>query len=188
MAAFFIILRLVGTSAQSPHRLEGGVFVKSRRWKSWLTASIALNVLLLAFLSHGTWVRDTRADVVETEELVPYMALMQHLSHKLGLSIQAKNSPLAAFYLEEIEENVALIQKKFPTYDKRAVGQLAGVMFVPAIAPLEKSIKASNWAMSNAGYTKLVESCNGCHAATEHAFVKITAPAANPFNQSFSPQ
>src|SRR6186713_2386472 len=48
------------------------------------------------------------------------------------------------------------------------------------IAPLEKSIKASNWALSNAGYTKLVDSCNSCHTAAQHAFIKITAPTQNP--------
>jgi len=135
---------------------------------------------------HGLSVRDTRADVGATEELMPYMEIMQHLSHKLGLAIQARNQPLAAFYLEEIQETTQIIQKKFPTYDKQDIAELAGAMLVPSLEPLKKSINAKSWAIANAGYTKLIDSCNDCHAATEHEFVKITAPTANPFNQSFS--
>lgn len=156
--------------------------------KSFLVASLALNVLLLVSLWQGVWVRNSHADVEGGEELVPYMQTMQHLSHKLGLSIQSKNGPLAAFYLEEIEETTAIIQKKFPVYDTFKVGQLTGAMFVPSIEPLEKSVKASNWAMTNAGFTKMIDSCNTCHLATAHGFVKITTPTGNPFNQSFSPQ
>jgi hypothetical protein len=116
------------------------------------------------------------------------MAMMQHLSHKLGLSIQAKNQPAAAFYLEEVEETVKLIEKKFPTYDKREIGKLAELMFVPSIEPLEKSIKAKSWPIATAGYNKLLDSCNSCHTAAEHAYIKITAPTTNPFNQTFAPQ
>jgi hypothetical protein len=161
-----------------------------RTWKRILAGSLVLNGLLaLSLAGHGTWVRDSRADVTPAgEELAPYMAQMQHLTHKLGLSLQARNAPLAGFYIEEIQETADVIQKKFPTYDKIAVGQLVNAMLVPSITPLDKSIKASNWAISNAGYTKLIDSCNGCHAAAQHSFIRITSPTQNPFNQSFSPQ
>jgi len=150
-----------------------------------LAGSLLLNLGLVAALSGGF----ARADTTPSgEELSPYMALMQHHLHKLGLAVQAKNATLAGIYLEEVEETSVIIQKKFPTYDKIAVGPLMNAMLVPSIAPLEKSIKASNWALSNAGYTKLVDSCNSCHTAAQHAFIKITAPTQNPFNQSFSPQ
>jgi hypothetical protein len=116
------------------------------------------------------------------------MQTMQHLTHKLGLSIQAKNGPLAAFYLEEVEETAEVIEKKFPTYDGKNIGVLTETMFLPSIEPLEKSVGASNWAASATGYSGLIDSCNKCHTATEHGFVEITVPAGNPFNQTFSPQ
>jgi len=158
--------------------------------KRALAVSVVLNVALIIALSGDLpWVRDSRADVgTAGDDLSPYMALMQHHAHKLGLALQAKNQPLASFYMEEVEETAETIQKKFPTYDKIAVGPLMNAMLVPSIAPLEKSIKASNWAISTAGYTKLIDSCNACHTAAQHGFVKITAPTQNPFNQSFSPQ
>jgi len=164
---------------------EGGTSMKVFTLKRVLAGSLVLNLGLVAALSGGF----ARADTTPSgEELSPYMALMQHHLHKLGLAVQAKNATLAGFYLEEVEETSVIIQKKFPTYDKIAVGPLMNAMLVPSIAPLEKSIKASNWALSNAGYTKLVDSCNSCHTAAQHAFIKITAPTQNPFNQSFSPQ
>jgi len=164
---------------------EGGTVMKVFTLKRVLAGSLLLNLGLVAALSGGF----ARADTTPSgEELSPYMALMQHHLHKLGLAVQAKNATLAGFYLEEVEETSVIIQKKFPTYDKIAVGPLMNAMLVPSIAPLEKSIQASNWALSNAGYTKLVDSCNSCHTAAQHAFIKITAPTQNPFNQSFSPQ
>jgi hypothetical protein len=161
-----------------------------RTWKRILVGSLVLNGLFLVMLAgRGAWVRDSRADVgAGGEELSPYMALLQHHTHKLGLALQAKNQPLASFYMEEVEETADIIQKKFPTYDKLAVGALMNAMLVPSIAPLEKSIKASSWAVSNASYTKLIDSCNACHTAAQHNFIKITVPTTNPFNQSFSPQ
>ena len=162
--------------------------MKSRISRLSLAISVLFNAILLLVLWHGAGVRDSRADQGAPEELAPYMAMMQHLSHKLGLAVQAKNQPLAAFYLEEVEEASDIIKQKFPTYDKFEIGKLVDAMFVPAIEPLEKSINAKSWAVATAGYTRLVDSCNGCHAATAHPFVKITAPTANPFSQTFSPQ
>lgn len=161
--------------------------MKSRISKLMLIGSLALNALLLSLLWDGMSVRETRADAGATEELVPYMEILQHLTHKLGLSIQAKNEPLASFYLEEIGTTVSIIRKKFPTYDKMEIGSLAGAMLVPQIDPLQKSVKAKNWVIANAGYTKLVDSCNDCHGAADHEFIQITAPTGNPFNQTFSP-
>jgi hypothetical protein len=163
------------------------MFIMDQTWKRILAGSLILNAVLVLALA-GREVRESRADVSPTgEDLAPYMAMMQHTAHKLGLALQAKNQPLASFYMEEIEETAGIIQKKFPTYDKIAVGPLVNAMLVPSIAPLTASIKASNWAISNAGYTKLIDSCNTCHTAAQHAFIKITAPTSNPFNQSFAP-
>src|SRR5262249_2254737 len=111
------------------------MFMKILTWKRALVASLVLNVTLIIALS-GDF---SRADVSPAgEDLSPYMALMQHHVHKLGLALQAKNQPLASFYMEEVEETAEIIQKKFPTYDKVAVAQLMSAMLVPSIAPLDK--------------------------------------------------
>ena len=161
--------------------------MKSRLSRLALISSLCINILLLSLLWGGRPVSESRADAGATEELVPYMEILQHLSHKLGLAIQAKNEPLASFYVDETEETIEIIRKKFPTYDKMEIASLAGAMIVPQIDPLRVSLKAKNWVTTNASYTKFVDSCNGCHAATAHKFIVITAPTTNPFNQTFAP-
>jgi hypothetical protein len=162
--------------------------LNSRLSKLALVISLSINVLLLFLAGGGRPVRESHADAGAGEELVPYMEILQHLSHKLGLAIQAKNEPLASFYVEEVEETIEIIRKKFPVYDDMQIASLAGAMMVPQIEPLEISLKAKNWVTTNASYTKLIDSCNSCHAATAHKFVVITAPTTNPFNQTFAPK
>ena len=160
--------------------------MKSRISKLILVGSLALNALLVSFIWSGVPVRETHAGPGKTEELVPYMALLQHLIHKLGLSVQAKNEPLAAFYLEEIEETANIIRTKFPAYDNMEIASLINAMLIPSIQPLEKSIKSKNWVIISAGYNKLLDSCNDCHGATDHEYIQVTAPTNNPFNQAFA--
>ena len=47
----------------------------------------------------------------EAIELVEYMTRLQYFSHKVGLSIQAKNEPLARFYLHELEEIIEKLKE-----------------------------------------------------------------------------
>jgi hypothetical protein len=151
----------------------------------FLFASLALNgVLWLS--SHGSRVGDALADTGESDELSAYMSTLQHHTHKLGLSIQARNKPLAGFYLDEIGEAIGIIQRKFPTYDKLEIADLADAMPVPSVSPVAKAIAASDWPGATRAYAGLIDSCNDCHAAANHDFIKITVPTGNPFNQSFS--
>ena len=160
--------------------------MKSRITIALLLLSLALNATLGIALWHGPQ-GNAHADVTaEGEELAPYMAMMQHHAHKLGLSIQARNPALAGFYLEELEETTELVEQKFPTYDGVAIGELAEAMLAPSIEPVEKAITAGNWPAATAAYDRLVGACNDCHAAANHDFIEITVPSANPFNQAFS--
>jgi hypothetical protein len=158
----------------------------SRLSKRLLIGSLALNALLLSLWWGGASVRETHAD--EEKELMPYMQMLQHLTHKLGLSIQAKNQPAASFYITEIDEIVAIVRDEFPTHDNLQIATLANAMLVPSIDPVKKALGGKNWVVTTAAYNKLVDSCNGCHSATNHGYLKITAPTGNPFNQTFSPQ
>ena len=159
--------------------------MKSGLSKLVLIGSLALNALLLSLLWGGASVRATHAD--EEKELMPYMQMLQHLTHKLGLSIQAKNQPAASFYLTEIDETVAIIRNEIPIYDNFQIGSLAGTMLVPSFDPVKKALGGKNWVVTTAAYNRLVDSCNNCHGATNHGYLKITAPTGNPFNQTFSP-
>jgi len=154
-----------------------------------LTASVVANAALAVVAWRGSLVDSARADMTPAgDELAPYMSTQQHYAHKLGLAIQSKNKPLAEFYLEEIEEGFEVIAKKFPTYDNFPIASLVKSVFDPAKPALVKTLAASDWPAAGMAYSGLVNSCNTCHAATKHEFVKITVPASNPFNQSFSPK
>ena len=159
--------------------------MKHRVLTATLVVSLALNAALLAAW-HGSNPGTARADVTGGEELAPYMATMQHQTHKLGLSLQARNRPLAAFYLEELHETVAMIEQKFPNYDNLPIAELAGAMLEPSFEPVDKALAGSNWPAATAAYDRLVSACNDCHAAANHEYIEITVPAGNPFNQTFA--
>lgn len=151
----------------------------------FLFASLALNGAL--WLSwNGSRAGDALADTGDGDELSAYMSTLQHHAHKLGLSIQARNRPLAEFYLDEIGEEIGIIRKKFPTYDQLEIADLAEAMLVPSVPPVAKAIAVSDWPAATLAYAGLIDSCNDCHAAANHDFIQITAPAGNPFNQTFS--
>jgi len=159
--------------------------MKHRILTTTLVASLALNAwLVFGSLHHAT---PARADVAPTgEELAPYMNHLQRHAHKLGLAIQAKNKPLAEFYLTELSETLELIQKKFPTYDGYQISALSKAMIDPSKPALSKALTASDWPTAAVAYDKYLASCNNCHVAVKHEFIKITTPTGNPFNQSFA--
>lgn len=151
-----------------------------------LALSVAINGALLWSVADRP--SDAWADPVNGEELSTYMGQMQRLAHKLGLSIDAKNQKLAEFYVKEIGETAQVIQTKFPEYDGVQVAALSKAMLDPYMAPLDKAVKAGDWAAAGTGYTNLLNSgCNGCHTATQHPFLVITAVKTNPYNQKFTP-
>ena len=128
------------------------------------------------------------ADVVEGEELSLYMDHLRRLTHKLGLSIDAQNADLASFYVHEITEIVELIKAKFPQYDGFQIGALITAMLSAHVAALAQTIESEDWDAAASGYDNLLTAgCNGCHAATQHPFVKIVRSKTNPYNQDFSP-
>lgn len=161
--------------------------MKGRSLVVILSAFLLLSGAVALLLSRDGLVSDARADVTPSgEELSLYMAHQQELVQKLGLSIQAKNKDLADFYRNELAEGFEVIQKKFPQYDGVQVAALSKAMMDPAMIPLKKAIDTANWATATSAYSTLITSCNNCHTAGKHAFVKITVPKGNPFNQSFA--
>ena len=117
-----------------------------------------------------------------------YMDHMRRQTHKLQLSIEAKNKALASFYIVEIGETVEVIKSKFPQYDGLQIAALTNAMLPPYLTPLGKAIEDGNWAAASTAYSNLLTGgCNGCHTATQRAFVKIVASKSNPYNQDFSP-
>jgi cytochrome c553 len=120
-------------------------------------------------------------------ELAAYMGELQRQTHKLNLSVVAENDALAAFYLHEVREVVTQIEERFPQHDGHPVAELARAQLDPHLASLATALGEARWKAAQGELSELVAGCNGCHAATGHAFVRIELTTENPFNQSFGP-
>lgn len=154
--------------------------------KKLVLAVFATALLVLTLLSPWNH-RVAKADPKAGQpSLSVYMGHMQRLAHKLGLSVDAQNGDLAAFYVNEINETVGYISAQYPTYDNVQVGALITAMLTPYITPLEKAVKAKDWKTADTAYNTLLTSgCNGCHTATQHGFIKIQRSKTNAFAQQF---
>jgi hypothetical protein len=118
--------------------------------------------------------------------LVMLMERLQTYAHKLQLSVEARNAPLAGFYLHELEETVEVIAENIPHYDEHPVGELARDMLLPTVERLEDSVDASEWVDTDANFLDLVRACNACHLVTGHGFVRIAPATGNPYAQDFA--
>jgi len=127
------------------------------------------------------------ADTVEKEALTFYMDHLRRLTHKLGLSIDARNTDLASFYAQEITEFEEVIKAKFPQYDGFQIGALMTAMLSPQVTVLTQTIEKKDWNKASADYDNMLAGCNGCHAAAQRPFIKIVRSKTNPYNQDFSP-
>lgn len=118
--------------------------------------------------------------------LAVQMARMQTYSHKLQLSIEARNAPLAHFYLHELEETAEFVAERIAHYDDYPVGRLAKEILLPQLERLEGLVDNGQWPASDTGFTDLVGACNACHLATGHGFIRVAPATGNPFAQDFS--
>lgn len=118
--------------------------------------------------------------------LAVMMERMQTYTHKLQLSVAADNAKLADLYLHELEEAAEYVVDNLPYYHDFPVGELTREMLLPAIEALEDALDEGDWADSGDRFTKLLNSCNACHAATGKGYVRIVPAAGNPFAQDFS--
>ncbi len=134
-------------------------------------------------------------DAPAAPELALLMAVLQRLTHKLALSADAGNAPLAAFYLHESLEQLRAIQKDSPEYENQPIAVLIDRIALPAYADLQTSLNYPATPPAPAtrevllrSLDRVIASCNECHVATQHGVIQITrGTEVNPFNQSFRP-
>ena len=128
----------------------------------------------------------TAPAAAEEPGLAILMQRMQTYTHKLQLSITARNAPLADFYLHELEETAEFVIDNIPTYDDYPVGELTREMLLPAVERLEDAVKSGEWTASDQRFSETVAACNACHQVAGHGYVRIVPADANPFAQDFS--
>jgi hypothetical protein len=121
-------------------------------------------------------------------ELAEPMGRMQQFLDKLYFSGKEKNWELAGFYLHELEEQAGEIVAAGVIEDGHDVSNLAKGFLLPNLEQLEVAVDANDVTQFHAGYEQLVESCNSCHTATEHGFIRLKVPDLSMYkNQDFTP-
>jgi len=147
---------------------------------------LALLLALFTLFSGGKTDGVAKAEIIE--ELAPAMGDMQRFAEKLYFAGQAGNWPLADFYLHEIEETVEKVIKSNIVDEGVPVSSFMKTMFPPSVEGIKGPVKARDAAQFAARYEGLISSCNACHQATQHGFVKITVPRQPTYeNQDFRP-
>ena len=158
--------------------------------------SIALTVVLALLLL--TQVRSARTEqrALQTEvrslrvalpapeavELADVMEKLQRHSSKLYFAGKLANWPLAAFYLEELEEVVEDIARKNVLDGHINISGLMPGLILPEVEKLEAAVASQNQPVFLERYHDLTASCNACHVASNHPFVVIQEPTAPPLD------
>jgi hypothetical protein len=122
----------------------------------------------------------------EGVDFVSYMTRMQYFAHKLGLAVSAQNVKLQGYYVHEVEEMIEKVTE-VEEYKGIPVGQLIRDTLIPSFELLEESVEKGDNTATDAAYGKLLEACNACHKAADHAFIHIQRRADNPYMQDFAP-
>lgn len=125
-------------------------------------------------------------DADEPPDLIDNMMRMQYFTHKLTLSVDARNHKLADFYAHELEEIIE-VAETIPTYHDHAIGDLVSGMLVPAFEALEDAIEAGDWMQADARLDQMITNCNACHTSTGFEAIRIKRVESNPYLQSFEP-
>jgi hypothetical protein len=123
--------------------------------------------------------------------LMDVMHQFQRYVDKLYFAGKAQNWRLAEWYLWKIEQSaLPLIEGEVEPYrnEKYDAQPLAKAMLIPSLRAVEPSIETKNVTQFLAAYEGLVQTCNACHVATNHGYVKIIVPTAPIYsNQDYAP-
>jgi hypothetical protein len=121
-------------------------------------------------------------------ELAVPMARMQYHMEKLYWATQARNAELARFYAHELDEVAEDIEAAGVVDEGVDISQNLRLHLHPALEALEADLNRTDWQAINATYVRVVNSCNNCHAASKHGFIRIQTPTRAAWsNQDFMP-
>ena len=162
-----------------------------------MTHSVTTTALALLIALASTSLTTVASEFVEHEEeeghkeLAADMAELQVLTHKLGLSIEAKNRPLIRFYLHESQVLIEAVQRTSPEYEGIPIALYMDRMALPAYKALRKKYDVPQddpkyFEHIDTAYDGLIATCNACHASSSHDYIRIKRNSFNPYLQDFS--
>ena len=119
------------------------------------------------------------------------MGVIQEHHTKLYYAASKANWPLAAYELNEIQEDLDDAMQLYPGKFKEVrvpLPQLIPAMTKASMAQVHDAIQQKNQKSFVRAYQALSVSCSNCHAAANNPFIKIQTPAAGMFSdQNFAP-
>jgi hypothetical protein len=111
-----------------------------------------------------------------------FMGSIQNHHNKLWFAGFNENWELAAFEIHELEELFEDIKTLYPDRDETQTIP----MIEPGLVAVNNAIKKQNIEEFKQGYITLTNSCNTCHQANKHDFIKIIVPTSPSYsNQDY---
>jgi hypothetical protein len=108
-------------------------------------------------------------------------AYVQPHHTKLWFAGAAGNWDLAAYEADELDETFDDVKTYSPTWKSVPVARLVGALLAPSLKQVKAAIAVRNVAAFKTAYGNLTASCNACHTAAGHGFIRITVPTADPY-------
>jgi hypothetical protein len=147
-------------------------------------------VLWLSVLTVGFLYLAVRPNTAASPSAAPELALLmsrqQVWMDKLGAAIRAENRELMDFYVHELEESTAGIIANVESYDGFKIADLTKAILIPDLERLAAAIDEAPISDVKLAYARVIQSCNACHAATDHGFILITETRGESgWNQAF---
>lgn len=167
---------------------------------------IHLLIALIAFLllmPMGSCVRKDSGEIMSLKEEVSKLkqtvemikpglgeimgAIQQH-HEKLYFSGKNENWELAKYEFDEIKENLDRGTDLYEHFKdlKVPLNELRHITDAP-MQEIKKAMEEKNKAQFMAEFSALTQSCNQCHQAAQHGFIRIQIPQSSGYgNQKFS--
>jgi len=155
-------------------------------------------LLLLSLVSNiCLWLRVTKSGETRapaTAEVAPAdyplgeeMGYLQRYADKLWFAGKQGDWELAKFYQGEITETAEAIAHAKVTRDGIAVSALLESHLPASMEGLSQALDARDRGRFETSYRAMVDSCNACHMAAEHSFIRVAVPSGPPthWNQKF---
>ena len=149
------------------------------------------NLLILAgliFIMLHCTQSQTKEVVKDEYAALETMGYYQRFSQKLYFAGINENWKLADFYINELKEVTEELVKKDVIHDSYNLSNLSEAMLLPKIEKVGEAISEKNQVLFLENYKLMISSCNLCHQATRHPFLKMTVPDdSSIWNQDFMP-
>jgi hypothetical protein len=144
----------------------------------------ALLALLFSSLSVLAQDNAPHGSAAHTPSLGDLMAVVQLRHAKMWYAATLRNWPLADYELRQLKAGLKETTRLYP---KMPGADMTGIE--KAADTIDESIRARSSVRFEKAFTELTSQCNGCHHASDRAFIVVRRPILpSPYsNQVFAP-